>query len=201
MPRYYQLPDIVMASLASQAASGLVAPSAAEAESREAKRARTPAPLAQPALAAIPEVAQPPRSSFDVEGLLATHSATILANTASLLRSYDKQVQARFSEVERDMARVSSAQDQQSAKNDALWTSIARLQAGLAVAEELVPPTTAPCYGPDFDRQVDTTIIKVNLAVDVARSLVQDALLAALTAAAGDAWKLEGPDCGQRFVV
>ncbi len=64
-----------------------------------------------------------------------------------------------------------------------------------------VSPYKPPNFDPDFDRQVDTTIIKVNLAVDVARNLVQDALHAALVNAAGVHWKLEGPDCGQRFVI
>ena len=171
----------------------------AAATERESKRPRPPASPQTATTAGT--AASSPRATFDIEGLLAAHSATILANQASLLRGYDQQVQARFGEIERDMGRISSSQDNQVAENAALWASIATLQAGLAVAETLVPPVVAPTYEPDFDRQVDNTIVKINIALDVARALVQEALLDALTAAAGDGWKLEGPDCGQRFVI
>ena len=166
---------------------------------RDSKRPRVPAEV--PPLPAFGRAAASPRAAIDIEGLLGAHSATILANHAALLRAYDQQVQARFGEVERDVARLSTAQEKQASENDSIWASIAALQAGLAVAETLEPPAEAPCYDPSFDRQVDTTIIKVNLAMDVARTLVQEALLASLTAAANDAWKIEGPDCGQRFTI
>ena len=65
-----------------------------------------------------------------------------------------------------------------------MWHAMATLQAGLAVAEAIVPPTSAPTFDPEFTRAHDTTIVKVNAAFEVCKNLVHDSLLAALGAAA-----------------
>ena len=107
----------------------------------------------------------------------------------------------RFTEIENGLQKVDDHQDEQEHENAALWDGFEKLQAGLALAEVLVPPPTAPIYAPEFSRAIDTTNVKINVAFDVCKNPVHDSLLAALGAVADAAWALEGDEIGKRFVI
>ena len=133
---------------------------------------------------------------------MAAHSATILSNQAALLRNYDSLQQARFTDIEKTIRATGLAQDVLEEQNKALWGAIKKLQVGLAIAESVEPPAAAPSFDPNYERDIDTTIVRLNTSVAVARALAQEAIASALSeAAAGENWKVEGPEVGQRFVV
>ena len=137
-----------------------------------------------------------------LEALLAAHSATILSNQAALLRNYDSLQQARFTDIEKTMRASGLAQDALETQTKALWDAVKKLQVGLAIAESVEPPLIAPSFDANYERDIDTTIIRLNTSVAVARAVVQDAIASTLSeAAAGENWAFEGPEVGQRFVV
>ena len=88
--------------------------------------------------------------------------ASVLEDTAALIRKLDESYQKRFQQAEGDIQQLRVIQEESQQQLDLLKKELKQLQAGLAVAQKTTV-TRTELFGDEFDATPDLSILRVNV--------------------------------------
>jgi hypothetical protein len=126
-----------------------------------------------------------------MSALLEDFSDKLRVETKTLLRKHGEAVEKRFDAVEE---RLQLAADD----SRAIWKAISELRTGLNVAESVEP---VKADDNSFHRDIDATIIRINLAELVSKVDVHNATKSWLDGVAANGWEITGDEVGKKFTI
>ncbi len=124
-------------------------------------------------------------------------------STVALVRATDTKYEKRCNTLEQELAALRADQDRQEKEQQELKTQVDKMQQALAVAEATVPIKDTLGF-PEFNRLVDSTILRINIPDIDSRVEVTKAFQPWLSEAGCDSdaqVAVLGPDTSRRFVV
>ena len=138
-----------------------------------------------------------------VDKSLADLNTKTMESTINLVKKQDEKFERRFSNIEKELIDLRRAQDAVEKSHKEQEAISGKLQEAMALAEAAIP-IKAELDLDDFNRQVDTTILRVNASEFVPKPEVERVLRPWLEeAGCDDNGKAEvlGPDSARKFTV